>query len=554
MSRKPQVVQSSATVGAVCAQHNLLALDKNNVIRVPFLIKGQLRVPEIVSIGVIEAAFAEKELGAGPADAKATHCRIGQTQVLREPVIDRQTLKQTGEYTYSAMPLVTADELIERDVDGLADELYNLPVDAILEFVDGVRQAILVDGDFVHQVRENTRKTAEQPDHWHDAGFAAIPMLFNRQEILKGIDTDLSVWGIPGSRLLEEWQPVDAPIMPMPVHMLADTLFGNDERRFVPRRARLRATPTRQLHITAGNTPQIPIISALRAISTKSPAVVKSPFGATTPGALLALAAVAAAPDHPLTRHLSIVYWRGGDEEIESDLFIPDAFDRIIVWGAPDAVLSLKSRTLFTKVLTFNPCYGVSLIGREAFHDDLMPIAIRVCCDALVANQKACIATQVIYVEGDDAQLEALAKTVQQVLAQFDQAAPNILKPSQIGEVKRLMKGRFLDADWYVNERDGFFTSGVVVAKDEFDIALHPMCRMIILSKVKDLAETSVRMHHGVSTVSIYPRERYLSLRNRIAARGVSNVLELGHSGSVFSGQSHDGMMVLSELVDWKNG
>ena len=43
-------------------------------------------------------------------------------------------------------------------------------------------------------------------------------------------------------------------------------------------------------------------------------------------------------------------------------------------------------------------------------------------------------------------------------------------------------------------------------------------------------------------------------MRDRILARGVSSVLPLGRCERVYPGMPHDGMLVLNELVDWKNG
>ena len=39
---------------------------------------------------------------------------------------------------------------------------------------------------------------------------------------------------------------------------------------------------------------------------------------------------------------------------------------------------------------------------------------------------------------------------------------------------------------------------------------------------------------------------------NSIAGRGVSSILPLGCCEQVFAGIPHDGMLVLSQLVDWK--
>ncbi len=89
---------------------------------------------------------------------------------------------------------------------------------------------------------------------------------------------------------------------------------------------------------------------------------------------------------------------------------------------------------------------------------------------------------------------------------------------------------------------------------DEFDILDHHMCRLVFIMIVDRLRDVLKYLHHGVSTVGIYPEERRQELIDSIASRGVSNILPLGHCERVFSGAPHDGMMVLNQLVDWKNG
>src|SRR5262249_31161350 len=154
-----------------------------------------------------------------------------------------------------------------------------------------------------------------------------------------------------GRRFLDGWVELDPLTFGGMTPMIAERLFASDfPNGFAQSKPEVRAMPTRQLHITAGNAPAIPVFSLLRAVATKSPAVVKSPYGAVMPGALAALAAASFAPDHPITRHLSLVYWPGGDRAVEDILLAPMAFDRIVVWGAPDAVKSVQERAGFTRV------------------------------------------------------------------------------------------------------------------------------------------------------------------------------------------------------------
>jgi len=358
--------------------------------------------------------------------------------------------------------------------------------------------------------------------------------------------------------LLDEWVEMPATRMPGPVHFVgADLLPDALTRELHSYKALVRAMPTRQLHITAGNSPLVPILSLLRAVWTKSSCALKLPAEAVLPGSLVALIAATAAPRHPITRHLSMVYWRGGDENVERILFLPGAFDRIVVWGAPDSVASVRARARFTKVICFNPRYSVSVIGHEAFDEGeggLDEVAARAVCDSMVENQKACVASLVHYIEGSVEDAERYAAAVERSLARWDAQLPHPLLNRHRSLLKRIERGALLDARVRYHEVGGAYHSGVVVAPHEFAIKDHPMCRLIIVRPVPSLDECLRFLHPGVATVGIFPDDRRRALRDRVAARGVSNIVPLGHGGAAAAGSSHDGMLVLSELVDWKNG
>lgn len=529
----------------LCEELNLFTKETVEVIHVPLLVKGKLVMPPEIKKPEIEAAFRNLT-------PDTTYVKLGAAQLLREPVIDRKTLKLTGEYVYQVLPPISAGELIESNIDKLIHGLYAMPFSEVLKFLAAVKEVVGKNQDIVQRVLEMSRRTAQHPDVYLDRAFAGLPMLLDPGLARAMVENELSVWGKPGSQFLDGWVEVSAAVFPSLASLLSGELFPDQSAE--AGKARIRALPTRQLHITAGNAPAIPLISALRAILTKSAAVIKSPYGATLPGALFALAAVAAAPDHPITQNLSIVYWQGGDERVEKVFFMPQAFDRIVVWGAPEAVTSVQQRALFTRAVYFNPRYGISMIGREVFAGNLETVAVRSATDTMIWNQKACIASQVHYVEGSSEQANQYAEALRRVLAAWDGKAPQFVEPSALGRLKRMRRGKYLDATWLLNNRGEDFASGVVVMPGEFDIMDHPMCRLVVVRRVDDLQDVLKYLHHGVSTAGVYPEERRLKLRDSILARGVSNVFPLGQCERMFGGMPHDGMMVLSLLVDWKNG
>jgi hypothetical protein len=531
---------------SICKQQNLL-MEEDSVIHVPFLVKGKLVLPPRLSRGEVEAAFAGAE--------RETHyVKLPQAQLVREPIIDRRSMQYTSGYLYQVMPSINPFDLIETDFEGLVRGPYALTVQQVLEFLETVAGALQENGGILERVRELSRCTAEHPDLFLDSAFAALQAGFDLEAARGMIDNELSIWGIPGSRFLEGWVEIPSTVIPGVVPVLAGMLPGGE--RLAPpvsEKTSIRAMPTRQLHITAGNAPEVPWVSALRLILSKSAGAVKMPYGSTLSGALLGLAVATAAPEHPLAQHLSIVYWQGGDESIENVLFAPGAFDRIAVWGAPEAVASVHARAAFTKTISFNPRYGASLVGRQAFSEDLDQVVFAAAMDAMIYSQKACTASQVQYVEGDEDQVQEYARRLTATLQQWDELTPPFVGPALRGQLKRMRRGKYTRAEWLANQEDGEFTSGVVIMPEEFDILDHPMCRLVVVRRVDDLKDAFKYLHSGVSTVGVYPESRRIELRDAIAARGVSSILPLGGCERYFSGAPHDGMIVLSELVDWKN-
>ncbi|HEY0759561.1 MAG TPA: acyl-CoA reductase [Acidisarcina sp.] len=537
-------------------QRGWFILSNEGVVRCPLLVKGRLIDPPDVDRDSISRAFAALDQCRGCADAYQTYVAAGNAQVLRHREIDRQSMLATGRWIYTVMPSVEAKELVETDIDRLTFELYSLPYDSVLEWLRLVSTAIQRETELVSRVRDIDRTISEHPDAFGDIAYLALAFLFAPENATASVDSELSQHGVPGRRLLDEWVEMPVTRIPGPVHVVsADMLPDAFKKDFSSQKVLVRAMPTRQLHITAGNSPLVPVLSLLRAVWTKSPCALKLPSGAILAGGLVALIAATAAPLHPITQHLSMVYWQGGDENSERTLFSPGAFDRIVVWGSPDSIASVRRRAGFTKVIYFNPRYSVSFIGRDALRDgDLDDVAARAVCDSMIENQKACIASLVHYVEGSVEDAERYAEAVERALARWDAQLSHPLLNSHRALLKRMERGVFLDATVRFHQVAGAYRSGVVIAPHDFGIKDHPMCRLIVVRPVSDLDECLRFLHPGVATVGIFPDDRRQSLRDRVAARGVSNVVPLGHAGAAVAGSSHDGMLVLSELVDWKNG
>ena len=501
------------------------------VIRVPVLTRGRLVAPE--GDGVIEIV---------------------------EPTIDRATMRVDGGVRRLRLPLVAAADLTYRDPATVRARLAAVPFAELCRWLDDAAARLEPDAPLGMRLRALVASTSDLADPFLDAALWLIAASLRAAAVREVVDRELAIGTVPGSRFLDEWVEVEAPGWEGATAPLRAALASGPGASAPG--PRIRAVPTLQIHVTAGNAPVVAPMSALRMLATRSGGVVKLPSGSILPGAALAVALHAAADAHPAARPvldaLSLVYWRGGDAAVEQPLFDPAVFDRVVVWGAPDAVERVGDLAHGIRTLTFNPRYGVSLIGRETLADPAARHAAArlAAADVLVWNQRACIASLVHYVEAEDeGAADRWAAAVRDALADADRLAPAAPSPTALGQIARMRRGSLIGARWYwVGGPGRDARAAVVVAPAPFDLSSHPLSRVVIVRRVARLDDALALLHRGVSTVGIHPEPRRLELRDAVAAHGVSNVVPLGHAERAFAGMPHDGMRVLAELVEWTNG
>ena len=58
-------------------------------------------------------------------------------------------------------------------------------------------------------------------------------------------------------------------------------------------------------------------------------------------------------------------------------------------------------------------------------------------------------------------------------------------------------------------------------------------------------------MNVATQTIGIYPPERKLALRDRLASAGAQRVVRLGGAAKHVMGGAHDGMLPLQRFVHW---
>ena len=529
-------LEAGESTEAFLQREKLLSVDAAGVARLPLLFQGELLLPELPPIELIERADTQD----------GSEFDLGETHFI--PVVARAA---SPVLRYLALPRVSdASALIPRQTMTQTDEVISLTFADVAQHIDAIGMAMAMDGAIVRGALPLAIASTNQPEHFVRLGFSDVQAAFSGAAVGKAVDRELSYDGRAGREYLDGWVQIDEQLEPGAM-AAARARLGVCEST-APAKRQVRAFPTRQLHITAGNSPVVPAISALRALSTKGLMTIKLPSGALVAGSAMALALWVTNPDHPLICHASIAYWRGGDEAVEGSLFRHGAFDRIVVWGSRSSVEAVTARAGGTKTLVFNPRYGISLLGVEA----LAPAAIhdtvrRAAQDTMIWNQQACIASLVHYVEGSSDDIDRYCNLLTQELAVWDE--DHAYKPDRaaIGRIRAARRGELSEARWMLNGPAVAPTSGVVRMDHGFDLAVHPQARIVIVRRVANIADTLELMSSSVSSVGVWPNMRLETLRNALCASGVTTVLPLGEADTLFAGAPHDGIRALSELVSW---
>jgi len=517
------------------------------------MVGGEIVEARPVDFDKVMAAFREAE-GSAPPGSPVERALLPEAQVLREPLVDRAEGCFTDDYLYQVLPHPPLEAIALSFHTPIGPELYDLPARDGFDFIQAAGARLAPVSPLFELGLRLSGMSAEVPEELLRMAWISMSALMASEMISQMVDAELGYLGRPGSMFLDGWVDAEAEVHPGLSALLAARLPGAPPMPIEPSSISIRALPTRQVHITAGNSPLVPILSSLRALATRSRSLIKSPYGATLPGALLALAMLSVDPDHPLVRNTSIVYWKGGDRDVEDRLLTPALFDRIVVWGSPAAVESMSARPIPVRQVYFNPRYGVSLIGAGALGDGVGETAARAAQDVMIWNQKACIASMVHYVEGDEEEVRRYCRALRESLAAWDSSFPQVVPAQALGRRTMLRRGRLIGADWYPNGPVRGAGSCVVYSPGDFPMAGHPMFRTVVVRRVDRLEDALGYLHPGVSAVGVAPEPRRLDLRDAIAVRGPSSIFPLGHGERFLAGMPHDGMRVLNELVEWKVG
>lgn len=321
----------------------------------------------------------------------------------------------------------------------------------------------------------------------------------------------------------------------------------------------IRAIGARAVHIVAGNSPLVSSMTVMRNAVLRSDAIIKTPSNDPLTAAACARTMIEMAPDHPLTRHLSVAYWKGGDSSFEELLYRPQNIEKIIAWGGFASITHIaKYIQPGIDLITLDPKLSSSIIGKAAFQNEavMRDSAERMAIDVGSNNQEACLNARVAYIEtGTDS--DGLRKA--NLFGEMVYAALQALPPALSTPVRRVdpeLAEEIQSLKMMSDEHrviGGGNNGAIIVSQvsEPVDFARMLTNRVCNLVPVDDLDIPIRSVTAYTQTIGIYPDELKAQLRDRLAFHGAQRFVSLGYAARMSYAGPHDGLEPLRRMCKW---
>jgi len=420
-------------------------------------------------------------------------------------------------------------------------DLQETPIDEIIDFLSRLGPLMARDTNpYLQQAFELGLEAGGLTEPVLREVFNQLPPLFDRQRLETEIEKKI------GKAYLDGW--------------VENGKAGQSFRR-------VRAFGTRQLHIPAGNAPVVAAQTVIRAAMTKSDCLIKSPSNDPLSANAIVRTMIDLDPDHPVTRHLAVAYWKGGDEVLERQIIRVSRIDKITAWGGMASMQHIQKYLVpGLDLIALNPKHSISVIGKEALEseDAMAEAASGLALSVGNLNQTACACTRVAYVECavDDKALERLIQFGEVVYEAIQALPPQLSTPADRPNIELQAE---LDA---IESEDEFYwlkadtiNGGVIVSRFEgkVDFADDLNNRIVNLVPMPHIEDVLDHCDHTTQSVPVYPESLRESLRDKLAVCGVQRISPMVSRretvwwGNVddTSGLPHDGMQLEPRMVRW---
>ncbi len=414
------------------------------------------------------------------------------------------------------------------------NDLYNLSVEDIIEFLSDLgKRLILYENEYLQNSYALACEASGMTPSILETTYKTLPLLFEPETIREMLEERI------GIAYLDGWVPKKMK-----------------DRRTVS----IRAFGSRTVTILAGNVPTVSAASLIRSCSTRCDSIYKLPSNDPLTCTALIQTMIDMDPTHPLTKHSSVLYWKGGDAEFENRFYRPENIEKIIAWGGFNSIRHIsKYLQPGIDLITLDPKISISIIGREAFHDErsLDIVAQRGAIDIGAFNQEACVNARIMYIQSgtDELGIEKLNHLGKKMYNALINLPPHVsTAPKNFNEnLKDQILGIHLDDEYY-RIFGGHNNEGAVIVS-QFDEPVdfsHNLCSRVVNLVPVDNIETALNsVNSYTQTVGIYPERLKLKIRDLLPFYGVQRVVSLGFASHGSLATPQDAIEPLRRMCKW---
>ena len=455
----------------------------------------------------------------------------GWTPGLRDADVERQeTLRfESLEVRVQRLTPIGLDALIDRLIAAREAYLAQLPVERIITLLDRVASRWLDPASAYRREAEELLPAitgyAEPAVRKGLASFLSLP---RRENLERLVEQEL-----PDPSVLDGFQPHGRG--------------GGQTRAYGPALA---------VHVWSGNVPGLPAQSLVNALLVKAACLGK--VASEEPLFATLLAESIAEVDERLAECLAVVWWPGGDEELERIAFA--RAEAVIAYGGERAMAAIRERVpRGTRFVEYGHKLSFGAIGREALTEEAVEeTADRAAYDVAKYDQQGCLSPHLFYVErGAPIAPREFAEHLGQALARYEAAVPRgrvtLEEAGSAASLRQRYELRQAGGEAVALLHDN---GPWAVLYDE-DASFQPSClnRTVFVKPVDDLAgvpelAAPVKRYLQTCGVAANPERRH-ELAGQLGRLGLDRVCPLGRMADVSPEWHHDGRFNLLDLLRW---
>ncbi len=312
------------------------------------------------------------------------------------------------------------------------------------------------------------------------------------------------------------------------------------------------------VHVAAGNLPNPALMSLTLGLLTRSAQFMKCASGAALMPRLFAHSIYQIDPK--LGACLEIAEWRGGNHELENELFAHA--DCLTATGSDETLAAIRARLpARVRLLSYGQRVSFGFVTREVLREETIgEIVSRAADDVIAWDQHGCLSPHCFYVEERGAvESDKFAQLLAVELAKRESTEPrgkiSVEESATIASRRAIYEtiaAHRADAKIWSSQNS---TAWTVVFEHDVRFQFSCLNRFIYVKPVPDVAAVLPgvdEIRGKVSTVGIAaPPEKMKELALRFARWGATRICPLGQMQNPPLTWRHDGRPALGDLITW---